>query len=130
MCFTAVLLYTAFNTKKFQFVNAGAPRCMETVPLSVISPYLLSWNYLGGSNVYDFGVLRKHVSGSDTRKLEQTQKSDNCIWCTKISIASYAQLFLLGFTVQFIVIMVRNKSSVEFILTVIVLPLQSFAYIL
>lgn len=69
-------------------------------------------------------VLRKHVRWINYKKIGADPKIKQLFTVYQIhrSLLILDFFFFLGFTVQFIVIMVENKSSVEFILTIIVLP--------
>lgn len=70
-------------------------------------------------------VLRKNVKWFRFKKIGADLKIRRMysIFQLHRALLIFDFYFFIGFTVQFIVIMIKNKSSVEFILTVCVLPL-------
>lgn len=72
-----------------------------------------------------FLVLRRNVKWFRYKKIggDFTIKTLYTVFQVHRSLLIFDFFFFLGFTVQFIVIMIDKKSSVEFILTVCVLPL-------
>lgn len=73
-----------------------------------------------------FFVLRRNVKWFRYKKIggDFTIKKLYTVFQIHRSLLIFDFFFFLGFTIQFIVIMIDKKSSVEFILTVCVLPLS------
>lgn len=72
-----------------------------------------------------FMVLRKDVSWFQYKKIGGDTKIRRMYTFFQIhrSLLIFDFFFFIGFTVQFLVIMVDNRTSLEFILTIVVLPL-------
>lgn len=79
-----------------------------------------------------FVVLRKNVKWIRYKKIGADLKIKKMYTIFQIhrSLLIFNFFFFLGFTVQFIVIMINDKTSVEFILTVCVLPLTLILLVL
>lgn len=96
-----------------------ATRAINIAAIAVISITFVVQSFMIGA------VLRKHVQWIGYKKVGADPKLRQIYLVYQVhrALLMLDFFFFLGFTVQFIVIMVRDKSSVEFILTVIVLPI-------
>ncbi|KSA03543.1 uncharacterized protein AC631_00682 [Debaryomyces fabryi] len=96
-----------------------ATQAMNIATITVIGVTLVLQAYM------IFVVLRKNVKWFRYKKIGADLKIKKMYTIFQIhrSLLIFNFFFFLGFTVQFIVIMIKEKSSVEFILTVCVLPL-------
>lgn len=125
--YCGMLIYTGIQYQEIsEFVNVvlhgawkRATKGVNITAIAVIGITLVAQTYM------IFGVLRKHVQWIRYKKIGADPKIRQLYLVYQIhrSLLMLNFFFFLGFTVQFIVIMVRDKSSVEFILTVIVLPI-------
>ena len=96
-----------------------ATQAMNIATIAVIGVTLVLQAYML------FVVLKKNVKWFRYKKIGADLKIKKMYTTFQIhrSLLIFNFFFFLGFTVQFIVIMINEKSSVEFILTVCVLPL-------
>ncbi|EMG48352.1 SPAC23H3.04 UPF0658 Golgi apparatus membrane protein C23H3.04 [Candida maltosa Xu316] len=125
--YCCMLIYTGIQYNevgdKISIVLTGqwktATHAMNIATICVIAATLVIQSIL----LY-FG-LRRYVSWFIFKKIGASLKLKNMYAIFQIhrSILMFDFFFFTGFTIQFLVIMVRDKSSVEFILTVIVIPL-------
>lgn len=79
-----------------------------------------------------FGYLRKHVSWVQFKNIggDIKRKRHYSVFQVHRALLIFIFFFFVGFTIQFITIMVEDKKSLEFILTVVVLPLTIILLIL
>ncbi|RCK59443.1 hypothetical protein Cantr_07266 [Candida viswanathii] len=125
--YCAMLIYTGIQYNevgaKISVVLSGswetATQAMNIATICVIAVTLICQSAL-----LFFG-LRRYVSWFIFKKIGASLqlKKMYAIFQIHRSILMFDFFFFTGFTIQFLVIMVRDRSSVEFILTVIVLPL-------
>lgn len=125
--YCCMLVYTGIQYQEIsRFVNEvlhgawkRATKGVNITAIAVIGITLVVQTYM------IFGLLRKHVQWIRYKKIGANLKTRQLYLVYQIhrSLLMLDFFFFLGFTVQFIVIMVQDKSSVEFILTVIVLPI-------
>ncbi|KAK6454935.1 uncharacterized protein RJT20DRAFT_53523 [Scheffersomyces xylosifermentans] len=125
--YICMLIYTGIQYQEVSerietFLFGGwrrATRATNIATIAVIAVTLIVQAFL------IFFVLRKNVNWFRFKKIGGDLKIRRMYSVFQIhrSLLIFDLFFFLGFTIQFIVIMVQRKSSVEFILTVCVLPL-------
>lgn len=125
--YCAMLIYTGIQfsevDENISLVLTGswktATRAMNIATICVLATTLVVQ-----SGLLFFG-LRRYVSWIIFKKIGANLKLKKMYAIFQIhrSILMFDFFFFTGFTIQFLVIMVRDRTSVEFILTVVVIPL-------
>lgn len=125
--YCAMLVYTGIQynevSDNISFVLHGSWKA-ATKAMNIATICVIAVTLIVQSALLFFG-LRRYVSWFIFKKIGASLelKKMYAIFQIHRSILMFDFFFFTGFTIQFLVIMVRNRASVEFILTVIVIPL-------
>lgn len=122
-----MLIYTGiqFEEVGFSISNGLSPSWQQSTRGTNIATIVVIALTLVSQVYMIFGVLRKNVKWFRYKKIggDLHIKKMYTIFQIHRALLIFDFFFFIGFTVQFIVIMIANKKSLEFILTVCVLPL-------